>query len=206
MKPKVMVAVPCMKELPFETVYALLHLRSEVADLELDFIEGSLVYDARNEFCRRAVQNGFDYIMFIDSDMVFPLKVVDKLLALNADVATAVCYGRTGKHEPQVYKEMKPSTWYRKYVIVDRCTDVEGVFPIKACGMACCLIKTSLIKKMYKHNWNPFDPFGHLGEDFSFCARARRLKAKILADGSMTIGHIGVKAFTKEDWERDECD
>lgn len=202
-KPRVYVAVPCMKEIPFETVFALTHLTSELADMELDFIEGSLVYDARNEFCRRAVQNGFDYIMFIDSDMVFPAKVVDRLLRHDADIVTAVCYGRTGKHEPQVYKEMKPSTWYRKYVIVDRCTDVDGVFSIKACGMACCLIKTDLIKKMFNRNMNPFDPFGHLGEDFSFCVRARRFKAKMIADGTITIGHVGKEVFTKEDWVKE---
>ena len=203
-KPKVMVAVPCMKEINYRTVRSLFALpRVTNAELHYESIEGSLVYIARNDFCEMAVTQGYDYIMFIDSDMVFPSNVINKLIALDADVATAVCYGRTGNHAPQVYSEMKPATWFRKNPISKRCDNVDGIFEIKGCGMACCLIGVGLIREMLKRNIRPFEPFNGLGEDFAFCVRARKLGAVMLADGSIPIGHIGEAIYTKEDWVKD---
>lgn len=202
-KPKVLVAVPCMATIPYETVVALMNIKSDRAELHLEFISGSLVYDSRNEFCSMAVKGNYDYIMFIDSDMVFPGNIIDRLMALDADIATAVCYGKVEPHNPQVYTEMKPTTWYRKKTISQRPASMDGVFKIKACGMACCLVSVGLVKEMFRRNINPFEPFGHLGEDFAFCVRAHKLGAVMLADGSINIGHIGREIFTKEHWRKD---
>ena len=201
MKPKVMSAVPNMGHIHHLTVNSLFALPSVTeAELHYESIAGSLIYDARNEFCSMAVKGNYDYVMFIDSDMVFPANVINKLIALNADVATAVCYGRIGQHNPQVYTEMKPTTWYRKETASKRPKSVDGIFKIKACGMACCLVSVGLIREMFRRNINPFEPFGHLGEDFSFCVRAHKMGAVMLADGSIPIGHVGESVFTKADW------
>lgn len=204
-KPKVMVAVPCMEKIDWETVTALLNLPAGTknAELHMRTKNGSLIYDARNDFCTQAVREKFDYIMFIDSDMIFPSNIIDKLLALDADIATAVCYSRQGKHNPQVYTQMLPSDDEHPFTRSTRATDVEGVFEIKACGMACALVSVGLIREMFNRNINPFEPFGHLGEDFSFCVRANELGAEIVADGSIPILHKGVAYYGKDEWVRE---
>ena len=204
-KPKVMVAVPCMEKIDWETVLALFNLPRGTKNAEVHFVphSGSLVYNARNIFCNTAVQEDYDYIMFIDSDMIFPANVIDKLLALDADVATAVCYGRAGNHNPQVYVEMQPATKDNPNTVSRRPDSVEGVFEIRACGMACCLVGVGLIKEMQSRGINPFEPFGNLGEDFSFCVRAQALGAEMYADGTIPIYHKGVAYYGKEHWVKD---
>lgn len=204
-KPKVMIAVPCMEKIDYETVMCLMKLPAGTtkADVHARFISGSLIYDARNTFCMDAVKEKFDYIMFIDSDMLFPANVIDRLIDLNADIATAVYYGRTGNYAPQVYTEMLPTTEQRLETVSQRPDNVDGVFEIKACGMACCLVSVGLIKEMFARNINPFEPFGHLGEDFSFCVRAYDLGAEIVADGTIPIYHKGIAYYGKEHWVKD---
>lgn len=199
-KAKVMVAVPCMDYIHYLTAISLGGLPNATdAEVHLRYKSGSLVYIARNAFCEEAVNGGFTHLLFIDSDMVFPPKTLQYLLNHDKDIATAVCYARSGNHEPQVYTEMKPATETENFHYV-RAENVDGVFPIEACGMAVCLIKTDLIRKMLEDNVNPFEPFGCLGEDFSFCVRAREYGAEIVADGTFPIGHVGSAIFTKEDW------
>ena len=201
-KPKIMVAVPCMETIPYQTVVSLMALQAD-AELHLEFISGSLVYDARNQFCEKAVNEGYDYLMFIDSDMTFPANTITTLLRHDADIATAVCYGRIGTHSPQVYVDMKPKGLFRKEPLCKRAENINGVFPIKACGMACCLIKTNVIRKAIKKYGYPFEPFGGLGEDFAFCYRINKLGAWMVADASIPIGHIGVTEYTAKDWVKD---
>ncbi len=72
---------------------------------------------------------------------------------------------------------------------------MEGV------GTAFLLIKTEVFKDILeKYNTYPFQPISGYGEDLSFCVRARGCGYKIYIDHDLTIGHIGKKVYTKNDY------
>ena len=201
---KVLIGMPTLGEIPVKTVASLLSLDKPQGS-EIGFVNNSLVYDARNELCQRAVKGGFDYLFFLDSDMIFPADTLTKLMALNTDIATAVCYARQGKHEPCVYSKLVKRNLFHESS--SECfTDVsQGIFDIAGCGMAVCLIKIDVVKKLVKkYKGTPFEPFGNMGEDLAFCYRARKLGYKIKADGTIPIGHIGEAVITKKDYERNQ--
>ena len=198
---KVLIGMPTLGEIPVKTVASLLSLEKPQGS-EIGFVSNSLVYDARNELCQRAVNGGFDYLFFIDSDMIFPADTLTKLMALNTDIATAVCYARKGKHEPCVYNRVVKRSLFHDSEANHFFTIPEDAFRIAGCGMAVCLIKTEVLKKLVKkYKGTPFEPFGNMGEDLAFCYRARKLGFEIKADASIDIGHIGETVITKGDYK-----
>ena len=50
-----------------------------VGECQVSFILNSLIYDARNKFCQQAIEGEFDYILWLDSDMVFPSYVLRQI-------------------------------------------------------------------------------------------------------------------------------
>ena len=197
---KVLIGMPTLGEIPVKTVASLLAL-DKPAGSEIGFVSNSLVYDARNELCQRAINGGFDYLFFLDSDMIFPADTLTKLMALNTDIATAVCYARQGKHEPCIYEKLVKRNLFHESA-AECFTDVsKGVFDVAGCGMAVCLIKADVLKRLVKkYKGTPFEPFGNMGEDLAFCYRARKLGYKIKADGAIPIGHIGESVITQIDY------
>lgn len=200
---KILICMPCMSTIPIQTVGSLLALDKPDGS-EFYFVSNSLVYDARNECVQNAINGGFDYVLFIDSDMVFPKDSIERLINRNVDIVTGVYYARRGNHFPVIFSKVRPKSFFRKQIA----TKIEKVdkpfFEVAGCGMGLCLIKTEVFKKMYAKKWEPFRPMRLLGEDLSFCYRASKLGYKIYADSTIELGHIGDKIYTKRDYnERD---
>lgn len=199
---KILIGMPTLGEIPIKTVASLFAL-DRPAGTEIGFTHNSLVYDARNEFCQRAVNGGFDYLFFIDSDMIFPPDTLTKLLALNTDIATAVCYARKGNHAPCVYNRVVKRNLFHDSEAEHVKQIPDGVFEVAGCGMAVCLIKADVLKRLVKkYKGTPFEPFGNMGEDLAFCYRARKLGYRLKADSTIPIGHIGETVITREDYKR----
>ena len=53
--------------------------------------QGTLIFDQRNSLVRTAVEEGCDYILFIDADMRFPKNTLERLLSHNKDSASSIC-------------------------------------------------------------------------------------------------------------------
>ncbi|MBP5454271.1 MAG: hypothetical protein J6Y09_06640 [Lachnospiraceae bacterium] len=206
---KVLIGMPNIGGIPPKTVASLLQLVKRI-NPQVIFLSSSLIYDARNDIALEAINGGYDELLFIDSDLVFPDDCYEKLKALDADIATGIYYGRAGKHNPIVYREVK-----RLEAITDGADTIihpaeakhfetipEGTFEIAACGMGMCLIKVDVLKKLCKTWTNkPFEPCDGLGEDLAFCYRAKQAGFKIKANSYIPLGHIGEKVYTKEDYK-----
>lgn len=198
--PKVLIAMPCMDTIPVQTVGSLLGL-DKPSGSQIVFVANSLVYDARDQLCQIAINNNMDYLLFIDSDMIFPKDSLDKLIARDKDIVSGVYYARKGNHEPVVYKGIKKSPFRKPQI--ERFTKDElskDFFEIGACGMGLCLIKIDVIKKIWSKKQEPFRPLKHIGEDLSFCVRAKKSGFKIYADSTIELGHIGQTTFRQSDW------
>ena len=198
---KVLIGMPALSMIPTKTVASLMLLNKPEGS-STEIIANSLVYDARNILCQHAINGGFDYLLFIDSDMVFPPDSIARLQALNADIATGIYYARQGnKHEPIVYKKLTKRSIFNDAHADHFETIPNGIFDVAGCGMGLCLIKADAIEKLCKrYHYAPFEPFGGMGEDFCFCYRAKKMGLTIKADGNLQLGHIGERIYTRADY------
>lgn len=205
---KILIAVPSREQIDVDTVNCLRKLEldsmlNKNISVDLHIIQGTIIHDIRQTLAEEAVNGEYDHLLFIDSDMVFNSDVLIDLLECDKDIVSAVCFMRKAPYEPCIYKDFRigflpGADEITKYVDYPR----DDVFEIQACGLAMCLIKTNVFKKIFEKEGHAFVPIastgGSFGEDLSFCIRARRCGFSIFANSKPKIGHIG-KFFSNEE-------
>ena len=67
----------------------------------------------------------------------------------------------------------------------------DGLFEIEGCGFGAVLMKAGVIRDVAETFHQTFGPIPGLGEDLSFCVRARNCGYKIWCDPTLQIGHKG---------------
>lgn len=199
---KVLVAIPAMDSVPTQFAWSLATLQKEQNTI-VAFQISSLVYTARNELARGAIKMGADFVLWLDSDMVFEPDTLKRLLKdyeeKKGDIITGVYYRRVPPFTPVLYDEFNVTdeavTWKETRDVKDDFFEVEG------CGFGCVLMPTEALFDVYEKYGQPFDPISGSGEDLSFCWRARQLGYKIVCDPSIQPGHVGHQIITKEFYE-----
>lgn len=200
---KTMIALPCMDTVHTAFMESLINLRHG-GDIGYSISCSSLVYDARNLLAKRAIDKGYDRILWIDSDMVFSPDTYERLSAdldEGREFVTALAFSRKEPIGPVIYKETGYTKqgrelipFARKYLDYPR----DSVFEVKATGMACCMMTTNLIKKIFAEYGAPFSPQPGFGEDLSFCIKCEQSGVPIWCDSSIKVGHIGNLVITEE--------
>lgn len=202
---KILIAIPCMDMIDTAFVQSLMGLDID-GETRIRFLPGSLVYDSRNQLTEIARANGCEYIFFVDSDMTFRGDVLQKLLAdaeeNNIDVVTGLCFTRKQPIRTAIVKKCEYSQDEDGQLFPDAVNYMDypkdELFPVEACGMACCLIRMSCVDNVLEHFGLPFSPAQGWGEDLSFCIRARELGHKIYCDSRVKVGHIAKTVITEE--------
>lgn len=198
---QIVLGVPTTGTIRIETVVSLMQLFISYKDIEFKpFMTGhSLVYDARNEILNYTLKEDADYLLFVDSDIIFSWQALGHLLNQNKGIISGVYWTRSENvREPVIYSEIKPR---RVFGRVGKRTpylgQINGIFEVSGCGMGFCLIRKDIIQKITKRFVSPFEPYRGLGEDLSFCYRLNKIKVPIYA---MDVGleHIGTKRYKGE--------
>lgn len=150
----------------------------------------SVVANARNN-CVDQVQNlKADYIMFFDSDMVFPPETLTRLLAHRKDIVGAL------------YPRRAPPYDVLGKTLTNQPMQVSGgLQEMASVPTGCLLIKMSVFNALTKPYFRHKETEGQTmvgPEDYEFCVRARAKGFKVYADIdlSMEIGHIGSRIYT----------
>lgn len=199
---KYLIAVPCMDTIPTQFVKSLVGMRVS-GTIEIAFSANSLVYDSRNLLSRKACEQGFDRVLWLDSDMVFGSDLFERLTArLDAglDFVSGLYFRRKVPIEPTIYKTLYMKN--DKIPVADPYLDYpEGVFEIAACGFGAVMVNTAVIQRVGEEYGLPFSPILGFSEDFSFCMRARELGFKLYCDSTIKLGHVGYKEFTEADFK-----
>lgn len=194
---RVLLGMPCVKTIPYKTVMSLLGTVKKGA-VEPFVVEGALIYDARDMIAKFAVENDFDYILYVDSDIVFNADCLNKLLEHDADIVTGLYITRRGEDKNVAYTEVITGRrWPKRDAKLIHDTKSTGYSEIAACGFGFCLVKTDVAKTMAKRYKSLFEPFKCVGEDIAFCLRARRCGYKIFIDRDVKLGHIGEMVYEK---------
>ena len=194
---KILLGMPCMRTIPHKTVISLLQTVKKGA-VEPMLVEGSLVYDSRDTIAQYAVDNGYDYILYADSDMIFSPEDLNRLLYHDADIVSGLYISRDGQNKNVAYSEIitrRRFPYRTPKLIID--SGVSGYAEIAACGFGFCLIRCEVIKNMLKRYKSLFEPFKGVGEDVAFCIRAKKCGYKIFIDRDVKLGHVGEMVYQR---------
>lgn len=194
---KILIAVPCMDQVPALFAQSLACLK-KVGECQIAFQIGSLVYTSRNELSQYAMKDGFDYVLWLDSDMTFESYMLERMLDVmdknNLDILTGVYFRRRPPYTPVLFDKMEPNETGWDFTDFEKLP--SELFEVGACGFGCVLMKTEVLMSVRLQHGYLFHPLNAGGEDISFCWRARQCDYKIMCDPSIVCGHIGNMIIT----------
>lgn len=197
-KSKLAVLVPCRDMLHSAFSKCLIEL---VKLNTMNNIDTHVVYDAstvlltqRERLAMEAQNIGAEYMLWLDSDMVFPSTTAMRLMAHNEDVVAANYVRRQLPAKGVAYEKIGAWEDPLPFEIHDSLVPVEGI------GMGCMLMKTNILQEIqqpwFEFKWTP-ESNDHLGEDMIFCQKmaAKGHTVKVDTVLSMELRHLGTWAF-----------
>jgi len=200
-KTKVLCFIPVHRNLEAMFGLSLLELqkheimRGEV-ELKIKFLVGeSLIPRARNTIANKFLKTDYDYLLMIDSDLIFTCDVLEKLLGHNKMLVGANYVHKTGVKKwagkPDDFDlELSPASFIP-----------TGMMLIKRSVLE--LLKEKLDLPSYKSSegkqYGFFNCFVEdevfLSEDWSFSKRCEKANVKGFIDNTVKLAHIGQKLF-----------
>ena len=155
-------------------------------------ISGMPFDHGRNLCAQRCLENNFEYLMFLDDDVIVPPDAYVKLLAHKADIISGLYMRRTEPICP-VMMRVQPNgqaSWVANFPVGET-IEVDYV------GAGCLLIHRRVLEKMQKpwFEWacgrEDFQPSHRTSEDYYFCRKAKELGFRVQVDTSIQCTHIG---------------
>lgn len=204
---KTLVAIPCMDMVPTRFLFSCLNLRTD-ENVEFSLTESSLVYDSRNQLSKKAIEEGFERILWLDSDMVFKPDLFERLserLDAGYQMVSGLYFKRKQPICPVLYKECGAYEKDGKHTVYATTYDdypKDSLFEIAACGFGGVMMTTDIVKQVAEKFGLPFSPILGFGEDLSFCCKVARLGIKMYCDSAVKLGHVGYKTFDESDYPR----
>ena len=197
---KTIIAVPCMETVQTEFFTSCMDMQ-RVGEVQVATVSCSLVYKSRTELGEHAVRSKADYVLWLDSDVVFPNTLMADMMKdmEGRDMVTGICHMRKAPFRPAIWKTLRQgltsdeneSEEYNDYP-EDRIFEVEG------CGFAAVMMRTDVLRDVLNRYKELFAPLPGYGEDVSFCIRARACGYKIHCDPRIQIGHKGWSIICKD--------
>lgn len=204
---KTLICMPCMDMVHTTFLRSLLSLR-RVGEVNYALTCSSLIYDARNQLAKRAIDQNYDRVLWLDSDMDFSPDLMEKLSAdldEGREFVSALYFSRKEPRKPIIFEKCgcyyldtggtaPIAVYYDEY-------PKDQIFPIEACGFGGVMMTVDLIKRVQEKYGLPFQPALGFGEDLSFCGRVQQLGVQMFCDSRVKMGHVGLKAYTEDDYE-----
>lgn len=147
---------------------------------------------ARERIAEIAVGEKFDYIFFVDDDMICPRDLFERLYKHQKDIVAALAFTRFAPHRPVLYlieegyDQVAKKNYYtsKSYFNYPKDTLVQ----CDAVGFGAVLIKVDVFNKL-QQPW--FTPGTGRGEDIQFCYDAGKAGYKVYMDTATKLGHLG---------------
>lgn len=189
--PKVAICFPSGDMVHADFALALAGLCNSTPPLETPIInnKSSIVAIARNNGIKRAQELDSDFILFLDSDMVFPRTTLHRLLLHRKDIVGAT-----------YTKRVAPYSILGLALENTPVCDAQGLTEMKHLPTGCLLIRMTVFASLsqpYFRFLNDEKTGGIVGEDYVFCDRAREAGFNIWCDTALSqeIGHIGQQIY-----------
>ena len=199
---KTLIAIPTHDNIPVAFMDSFLNLKKPEG-IKYAIIPGTLIHEARNLIAQKAVENDFDAVFWLDSDMIVPpdalIRLTEDLINCEADIITGLYFRRKLPTNPVISKDFY---WYVKddgnvetaatsYIDYPK----DTIFPVNGTGFGCCITSGRVLRELVEKCGAPFTPLMGIGEDYAFCYRATQAGFDILCDSRIKCGHIGTYVY-----------
>jgi hypothetical protein len=156
---------------------------------------------ARERIAEGSLEQGSDYLLFIDDDMLAPYDLFFRLVANDKDICAALAFTRNPNHKPVAYetREGFDETTRTRYGFTRFIENYprETLFECDAVGFGAVLIKTNVLKKT-PQPW--FFGMAQTGEDVTFCMKARKAGFSVWMDSRIKLGHLSDPIVVTEEY------
>lgn len=202
-QPSVQIVTPTTRggiqpEYVLSAVDALFYLTKHGVNGQYKIITSSWISKARNKAYREL---DADFLMFIDSDTIFPHHAIAKLMMSGRDIIGGLYY-KKGEGSKPVAARMNEEGMFKEITNIP-----NEVFEVDAIGTGFLLIRKTVFEAFTKEkieelgepfNFHTLASGGEESEDWAFCRRAKQLGFKIYCDPTIPLGHIGEQTYKKE--------
>lgn len=198
---KLSILVPTRDTVHSHFAYCLSQLVRTTSEAGIDtylfFDSNTILLNQREKLIQKAKEVRSDYVLWLDSDMMFPSTTAIRLLEHNKDIVGCNYMKRAKPLKTVAYTDLTNWDSWVPLEPKDELVKVEGV------GMGCILMKLDMFDKLTK----PYFEFTYkedsqdwYGEDFNLLKKLRDLGYEVLIDTvlSMDIKHLGIYAFGPE--------
>ena len=141
---KIMIGLPVYDSVPAQTFKSytgfLLYAKSKYKIMPL-VVDSTTLCMARNIIATNFLKTDAEYLLFLDSDMIYPKETIDNLIKHDEDFVSALYYSRTYPApclkiiKDGIYRNIKE---FQKGVLL----------PVDAVGLGTALIKRNVIEKV----------------------------------------------------------
>lgn len=197
---KVGICIPSRGEMDIGTAFDLSVLcsydaRFRLGDQALYTVAGTLIFDQRQKLAEVALDEGCDYILWVDADMRFPKDTLERLLSHDKDIVGVNATTRTIPVKATAKNllvdiEKKENQW-----ISVSSKGKTGLEQVTSIGCGVMLVKRKVFENTPKP-WFWFEKIPGdklLGEDVYFCIKAHDAGFETWVDHDLSnaIGHVG---------------
>lgn len=202
---KTLIAIPCMDMVHTTFLRSLIGM-NRCGETQFAIACSSLIYDARNQLVKKAIDENFDRILWLDSDMDFQPDLMNRLSARldeGRDLVTGIYFSRRAPVKPVFYEAVGYYHDDENQSVTPHAVPFleypkDSLFEIQGCGFGGVMHTVELAKKVQDKYGVPFAPILGFGEDLSFCVRARDVGATLWCDSSIKLGHVGYGTITED--------
>lgn len=200
---RTMIAIPAMDTVQTEFCQSLVNL-APVGSVQTAMVTCSLVYKARDDLAQAALAQGADYVLWLDSDMIFPATLLTDLMRdmQGRDIVTGVYHMRRPPYQPVLWRRLRQGLTPEEREDEVYTDYPRGeLFTVEGCGFGCVLMRAEVLGTVIGKYHEAFAPLPGYGEDLSFCLRARGCGYDIWCDPRLQIGHKAATIVTDETWQ-----
>lgn len=195
---KLSILVPTRDTVYSHFAYCLTQLVKTTSEMGIEtylfFDASTVLLNQREKLIEQAKEMNSDYVLWLDSDMMFPSTTAIRLLEHNLDIVACNYMKRTKPQKTVAYTDV---TNWDSWVPLE---SNDGLVEVQGVGMGCMLMKTNVFETLTK----PYFEFTYkedsqdwYGEDFNLLEKLRNNGYKVMIDTllSKEIKHLGTYSF-----------
>ena len=185
---RVLIALPTAKNIETDTFLSLYRLeKPSDVDIHLECFYGYNIDQVRNLIAHFGIVNGFDYVLFVDSDMILPRDTLVRLLDADKDIVSGIYIQRKpGQRITEVHVGGKNVT-DPKFFEGKKFVEADSV------GFGCVLVRTKVLREVGYPQFVYHDTLDFtqtVSEDADFCGKARARGYKVWVMTDLLYEHI----------------
>jgi len=192
---KILLAIPTYCYLIPQCVKSFYNIRvPEGITMDIEFITGYGAAQSRNKAANKAIDEKYDWLLFIDADQIAPPDTLEKLLNCYYDIAAGWSMMCLNDNRTNISIYDAEKRYYGFYTTENL---PQGIIDVDAIGFACIMIKTSVFAHLYYpyFKYVEYPHKGVLSEDLFFCDRVKQEDFKIMCDTSLQLQHVKTKVI-----------